>query len=848
MNEKIIFWRTWYKADQIILKSILIFLSILILYTLVSWGFGFENVVHWNTISELKEKIITTNIFSESTFSFSTSSPLWYVKERYAPSLITINSLAYLNLLFSGLIGFVFIILGLSRLKGFWFLFGATLIASIFISLRLENVFLSSQNVPFLLIFVAFGVYYYVLNIYKLRFTTLQGISIGLLILIVFLFICYRFSAINKPLMSMAAYSLVVFLIITAVFIFLISHEILAGLVWLVSKNSTKNKSSLNQFLIISVIYLLNVILVYFENSNRIEESFFVMHPVLIFLISIVLGFWGFKKAVEQQEWFSFQRVGVWIYLGLALISTSCVALIYASANDPLQELLSDFIAISQLGVGLSFFVYVLINYMGIFKQGLEVQKILYKSPFSRLLLSRVASVFIIFLLFSFKNYYSYYQAQAGLNNAIADFYLEEGDLKSAETFYKVATQYDLYNHKSNFSIASMALSQDDKINAAFFFKQALQKNPSALAYAGLSMSLESEEMYFDAIFTLQEGIKNFPHEGKLYTNLADLQGKAKVTDSLIINLDKALQLCNKCEVENTNYLAFGIENADISKLESMAKEAKPNTSYSYLANEAAVLRLLDKPIDASKYDTKDTTLNVSKAAYLFNITSSTKSSSKIEPNSILNLQQDPANDLFFEELSWAYSNQSYYRENKLRGIKQMAALAGSKSKLKNIYGQNLGIWLLKEGVYDQSIARLKASGDSSSVKILESNSMKERFEVELQNVSNEVLKTPLTLENYESTLDKAPLNPFVVSAVSDFLDKNKKNLEAYKVAFYASEINSENVLLIKTYIKRALAISQVEYAEDGLARLKSKVSTAEYNAAKLEIENFKSRSRDNVF
>jgi xanthine/uracil permease len=137
-------------------------------------------------------------------------------------------------------------------------------------------------------------------------------------------------------------------LVILAVFIFLISHEIIAGLVWLVSKNSQKGKNSLPQFLIIALIFLANVLLVYLENTKRIEKSSFVISPIILFITSSLLGIWGFRLFLHQKDWFSFQKSGAWIYLGMATISMATVGFIFGTNNDPLIDLFEDFVGISS--------------------------------------------------------------------------------------------------------------------------------------------------------------------------------------------------------------------------------------------------------------------------------------------------------------------------------------------------------------------------------------------------------------------------------------------------------------------------------------------------------------------
>ena len=295
MNEYLNFWRTWSKNEKtpfIIGISILI---ILLLYLLYSNFLGLENVLHWDVISEMNEKIISSNFSSDGNLMFSSSSPIWYIKEHYLPSLVKINTPAYYVLVFSGLLGLLFILIGTSRLKGIWFLAGALASAGFLISLRLENAFLATNSLAFFLAFLIFGLTYYFSNIYQNKLSTLKILGIWTIVTIALILILFKFSLINQPILSIAAYGLIGMLALSAIFIFLISHEIYASLVWLVSKNSIKNKSSLLQFLIVTLVYLGNVLLIYLERIKIIDVSSFIIHPLVLFISNLFLGIWGFK-------------------------------------------------------------------------------------------------------------------------------------------------------------------------------------------------------------------------------------------------------------------------------------------------------------------------------------------------------------------------------------------------------------------------------------------------------------------------------------------------------------------------------------------------------------------------
>ena len=150
-------------------------------------------------------------------------------------------------------------------------------------------------------------------------------------------------------------------------------------MVWVVSNSGVKNRNHIPSFLVISSIYLLNVLLIFLEKSQYIDWNIISINPVVLFGISVLLGIWGFRDYSEQSNFFDFRTIGSWLYLGLAIITTATIGYTYATANDPLIEAFEDFISYAHVSMGLCFFFYVLINFTQPLKKGLEVHKVIYK-------------------------------------------------------------------------------------------------------------------------------------------------------------------------------------------------------------------------------------------------------------------------------------------------------------------------------------------------------------------------------------------------------------------------------------------------------------------------------------
>ena len=831
MNEHINFWRIWENKEKFPLYFAFSCLILALVASVYLYFYGHELVFGWDTVSELHEKIVSLPAYYFDDFGFTSSSPVWFIKERYLPAPAHISGWVYHLVWLTITLGLSFLLTGFARLRGAWFLVGALILGGFLTSFRLENLFLTNSQIPFLIAFGLLGAVYYLSNYYGTRLKSYQILPVWILIWGLFSVVSVKFSAINAPVAGLVAYGLVAMIVITVIFTFLSSHESFAGLVWLVSKNAQKGKNSLPQYFIISGIFFANILLIYLENANRIEDTGFLVPPLFVFILNGLLGIWGFKQISEQRQWFSYRQTGLYLYTGLFLIGIATFIFAYATASDSLIELLSDLVSISTLALSVSFFVYVLINYNQLFKAGLDVHKVLYKSPFNRLIFARTAAAFIILILFSFKSYFSYFQFQSAISCSIADFYQKEGDLKSAETYYKNSTHYELYNQKANLSLASLAATQNDKINAAFFYNQSLQKSPSEQAILGLSASLENENMYFDAIFALKNGQKNFPNSSRIFTNLAFLQSKSKVTDSVLINLDLALKNCKNCDIESSNFLAFWIENGKPEKLEEMVALGGKSESKSYLANRSAIDRIILKnSIEIKPTVSKDSLLDMASAALIFNQISNpkVKTESSLSGKEISGLQIQNVNDPVFEELSWTYANQQFLRESKLSGIKQLTVLAEAKTRFKSIYNQNLALWLLQEGLVNQAIERLKIAGDSTSVSVLMKSDIRQKMEKSQQDQAKK-LSQNLTLTNYSEILNKAPLNPYLLEKTADFLSTKKKDTEAYNLLFYATEINKDSPVIWKSYIRKALDLAQWDYANEGLKNLKPLVNNAEY-------------------
>jgi hypothetical protein len=827
---RLFFWQNWSKTEKIICLCILTIFLLSVAALGFYWYRGLDNVIHWDVLSELDEIPTITNSFSDGELKYTINGNAYLVKERFLASVMQTNTLATYVFLSFFIIGLNLLLAAFSALPRYWFLGGMVALAAVFVTFRFENVFNLTNQAGFLGSFAVFAGLAFYFNNYAIEASFIKRFAGFLLLTVIAIGIIQYFSKISHPFLAVASYGLLSAIGFTGLFVLLISHEIVASLVWIVSNSGIRGKSSLNQFLIVSSIFLLNILLIYLEQHKYIDWNILAISPIVLFVISTVLGVWGFRDVTEESTYFNFRTIGAWLYFGLAIIATATISLAYATGNDPLIDAFQSFIITAHLIMGFAFFLYVVLNFVQAMQKGLPIHRVLYRPQFLELSLFRLGALLGIVTLLSLKNFYAYYQANAGYYNTIADFYKASGDLPYAEAFYKEATHNDVRNHKSNYALATLAMEENDTDNTGVFLKNALEKNPSPYAYAGLSKVLQEKEMFFDALFTMQAGVKTFPNNQQLLTNLAWLYEKTKVTDSTFYYLNKAKENCTDCDLADANLLAFRLKYNKVDSLKN--EEQKAEASISLLANQSAVVSG-KKDISASTIRLgSDSALNVSQFALIYNLTTLASAKALFSGKDLQKIQQKAANQGFYEDLEFAIASQNYYRENKIEGLKQLTILANDSTRKKQLYNQVVGMWYLQQGVFDKAIVHLERAGDNASVEILQKQDFVVSIPEYQQAQAEELLKNAKTKADFDKALAVSPLNPVVISKAVDFYNtKLNKSSDAYNLVFNALQVNDNSAELWKLYVLQSLKMGVENYAEEGLDKLRVLTSATDYQA-----------------
>lgn len=602
-----IFWKHWSRSYRIVYIVALFVLVIGLLGFVIAWWRGLANVIRWDVLSELIDLPATIYAFTDGLQDFRLNGTVYAVSEQFVASAMQVYPWMAQVLLLVLCVSAALILSAMTQLSRWRYLIGMGLFLIALSLFRFEMLAVpgfegagTDSRLLFLLIAFVFGSVSYYFHAFRQDILLPIRLAVFAALLAVVVGGLGYLANAPLPALTIVSYGMPALLVLSVGFIFFISPEILAGLVWLTSARLTTSDEDearpilgFKNLLFISLLYIINLLLTWLKNTKAVDWDLLAVSPFVIYLISVVLGIWGFRRLTEQQKTVSFGESGAFLYAGLALLCTATITYAFATANDPMIEAVEDVIVYSHLVMGILFLIYVAVNFLPLYQQGLAVHKVVYKPKRLELSLFRVVGVFGVFTLIGLQDFFPFRQAVTGYYNGLGDLYVASGEFASATAFYQQALEHEFQNHKANYSLASLALTNDDRTTAAYYYNQALLKQPSPQAYAGLSQAYLQNSLFFEAIKVLQRGIKAFPKSGELQNNLGFLYARTSVADSAYYYLQNAVANSQQSAVPKSNLLGLYARNPQVLAADSsLLKSVDDNAYESYQAN-ALALRLI---------------------------------------------------------------------------------------------------------------------------------------------------------------------------------------------------------------------------------------------------------------
>ncbi len=516
--------------------SIIYFITVMLL--------GSSLVIDWETLASLESIQLPLYQREHPFMDISLEANSNVVRQIFRGSELRINLWPAHLLLLGVSTGLSVALAVISGLRRFWYLTGVGLFCVLVVSLRLEQIQLfgridKTADAVMFILFLPLSYYFHAIRTSvptPVRFMAFLGLFAvsGLLI--------WFFSGVEVPFLYIANYGLPAFMVIAFLLIILVAPEIIAGILYLVTASNTENSSkSLTHFVLASSVYLLNLLLYYLQVRGTLDLGIYLISPFWILPVSIIVSLWTLKdRSVNFENVISYEPRGALLYLGLGIIAMVTIGYAFATANDPLVETFEDAVLYTHLGFGVLFFLYILVNFAGLLKENKRVYRVMYKARIMPLFSARLAGFIALLGLYSMHGMWAIYQPMGGYYNGIGDLYTADNNLFLAEQYYKLGSQHKYANHRSNYALASLAGRANKPVQAMLFLKEGIERHPTPYAYANLANLYFENNLYFDGLFILREGIELFPDEGRLYNNLGVQFGRTNVLDSAFYYLEAA--------------------------------------------------------------------------------------------------------------------------------------------------------------------------------------------------------------------------------------------------------------------------------------------------------------------
>ena len=717
------FWNPWrapYK--QAYLTGLLVLAAVLVLYLLSFWK-GVEVAIPWQKNAQLQAVPFTLETFTQGLFNFPVEANSYVVTEKFEPAPFQLQVWTGGIWLAVTVASLLVLLTSVTFLPRLWFAIGMTAFVGVLVSFRLENLQLfgfANQLGLGLALFLFLPVAWYFQEINRRTpFLGRLGIFAGLAVLYGLLVVF--FAKTSHPVVYLSGYGVLAPLVLTLFFILLVAHENIMAFVNIASLSGSKQ--GFLHFSLLCLIYLTYLVLSYLKNRLLIDWNILYINAFVVLAVSGVVGVWGWRR---QSRYFTtvlpFFSQGAFFYLGLAILSFATIAFFFVTANDPMLEMLEDFILYTHIGLGVAFFFYVAANFFGPFSMGLPVIRIIYEPNRISTFIVRGIGIIIGILMFQVAERLPLYQAYAGYDNHLGDLYLHEKEYVLAEAYYKSALSQTgvLENHKSNYALFSLATAVGREDGQDFYLKQALLKNPVPQTYAALSSLMSRQNKFFEALFALQDGIRRFPQQGELYNNLGLLYATKSVTDSANFYFDKAGKYFSDKDFIQSNRLATALISKNLPQ-KLLADTLVQEQDYLPLkANKFALLNLAGKKaVEQKLFLPADSLLTLDNFASWFNY----GLNQKTQPDTVFfkrvkAVAKASSNTLFEDDLTFMRVYHAYLNGDKMLAFNLLSIVQNRSVTQSAYFSRVLGLWFSRNGAYQRAIEyfdKALAAGDTLS-------------------------------------------------------------------------------------------------------------------------------------
>ncbi len=559
------FWKSWAKIYKHIGMVIGGAFVLALLFFWYSWFISPNPALSWFDIQEPEVTQVPVHSFQQGLLELTIHGDNYLIFERLLGENLQPNVMA--GYIFFGvlIISMIMLLSIITILPRFWYLLGMGLFILFIVGFRMEilSVFGQPNKLFTAITLLVYSVPSFYFQFLKSSVSFKNRLTVFTIITILLGIVIANFSSATYPFLHLSVTGITAGIIISILFIFMVAHEILASFV-LIASQSGKQGKSLNHFLIVSAIYMVNLALAYLHKIGSIDWNFMYVHFYLLISLSGILGVWGYRQRQPQYEKImEADPFGVYFFLSLGAICFATIGFFIGTANDSALVTINDAIIYGHIGFGIIFLTYVASNFLGMLAENISVYKILYKPNSMPYFTFRFGGI-IATLAFVFYNTWQVpvQSAFSGYYNAVGDLYQTKGDNRFAEAFYQQAGTYGFLNHHANYAIANLEAKRNyNTVKERNFYNRATERRPTEFAYINLSQTYLRNAQWLEARLVLNKALKDFPESGIIKNSLGIVFAKLNVVDSALYYFQAATDQRLIKEAAEANFIGVAAKN-----------------------------------------------------------------------------------------------------------------------------------------------------------------------------------------------------------------------------------------------------------------------------------------------
>ncbi len=660
---------------------------------------GAEGVINWVKLQEQKVIESTVHNFQLGPFNLSIPGESYVILEYLHGSDVSPNTLASYIFLAGLIFGVTVLVTVITTLEKFWYLATMALFILFMVSLRLEvlGIFGFYNRIPdAVVIFLFIGVSFY-FNRIRTDIPLSKRLLIFLLLDALVCIIITFYSRVDYPFYHLTLTGYTAGLVITVLFIILVAHEIIAGLVYIVSQAKTH---SLRHFSLIAVVYMTNLIITCFHELGYIKWNFLYIDLYALLTFSTILGLWGFRQREAQYEnIFPFAPVGAYGFMALAIICFATTGQLLGNWNDPALKVVRDAIIFSHTGYSIIFLAYIFSNFVFLFARNMPVYKVLYNPTRMPYFTYRFAGTIAMLAFVFYSNWREYvYHSLAGFYNTTGDLYALLGNEIYAESFYEQAAQQGFQNNRSNYAVATIMSDRLNFESAHEHYELANDLRPTAFSLANDGNIFIWEDNIHEAIRAYHKGYNRIDRSAVLGNNLGFAYTKIHQLDTALEYLTEARERSLTKTSAEINFFALAALELIPLKADSILKLFDAH-QIPVVANALALSTLQSQPMETKVEPLAEKHLDLYSATLLNNY--AIKYATALDTSFLRTayaIASDSLNEDFSEALKSSLAFGYYHQGNIAKALEILAELVYVTQNYQGKFNYIMGLWALEQG------------------------------------------------------------------------------------------------------------------------------------------------------